>query len=484
MSIAKKDLAVVSGAGPSGIAAAIMLHQQGWKDIKLVERRPKSVEFDRGKAFNYQLDGRGQKMLASIGMNEETVKQYGVANLESVFTSFGPDGEAKTLKIPFVLKDKQTAYWVTRSALLEMLSSRLEAVNTDGRIELIHAAKIERIDTGDAQVKVSLSHDDGSSTILEPDLVLGCDGLNSGVRAHLAGLASTQSKDFTMVAKPSPSSCLLYKVIRLPTKLKVNGGAVSVSDNRKSYIFSSAYKTFEERLSLFSLPVARDNEPRTANIILPQSHKLWSIDSLEDLRAYLVKGFPQLDIDELFPGDELQGFLDLKAGKFPDPQYSPKVVANLPNGETSTTCVLLGDAAHSFPPDLGLGVNSALQDVYLFSQELLETPDNIAEAALRYEKKRLPESRALVRLVRTVFPYQYNHVPWRFNVSLAKLLAQIGLAKITNGLINEPTFRLSQDERLSYTALERKKNMTDATFYALLAVLIGGLGYFIWSLLT
>jgi len=270
----------------------------------------------------------------------------------------------------------------------------------------------------------------------------------------------------------------------LPSNLKVKGQSVSVTDNRKSYIFSSSYKGFNEKLSLFSLPVAREDETRTANIILPLTHKLWSIETVEELRAYLVEGFPQLDVDELFPGDELQGFLDLKTGRFPDPQYTPKVVADLGTDQAPVTGVLLGDAAHSFPPDLGLGVNSALEDVYMFGLELQNAQRQLSDAAKAYEKKRLPESRALVRLVRTVFPYQYNHVPWRFNVSLAKLLAQIGLAKITNGLINEPAFRLSQDERLSYTALERKKNMTDATFYALLAVLVGGLGYFIWSLLT
>lgn len=94
-------------------------------------------------------------------------------------------------------------------------------------------------------------------------------------------------------------------------------------------------------------------------------------------------------------------------------------------------------------------------------------------------KNRLPESQALTRLVRTVFPHQYRHVPWRFNFSLAKLLAQIGLARISGGLIDEPTFRLSQDERITYTQLERRRIMTDATFYAILVGSIVGLYYLV-----
>lgn len=147
------------------------------------------------------------------------------------------------------------------------------------------------------------------------------------------------------------------------------------------------------------------------------------------------------------------------------------------------SCSRHGEIAHKahekFRPDLGLGVNSALEDVYLLGQEIEAQPDNLTEAAKTYEKTRLPESQALTRLVRTVFPHQYRHVSWRFNFSLAKLLAQIGLARISGGLIDEPTFRLSQDERITYTQLERRRIMTDATFYAILVGSIVGLYYLV-----
>jgi threonine dehydrogenase-like Zn-dependent dehydrogenase len=52
--------ALICGGGPCGLVAAITLHQLGWQDIVLVERRPSHAAFERGKAFNYQIDGRGQ----------------------------------------------------------------------------------------------------------------------------------------------------------------------------------------------------------------------------------------------------------------------------------------------------------------------------------------------------------------------------------------------------------------------------------------
>ena len=461
---------LISGAGPSGIAAAIKLHQLGWRKIYLIEKEESLSTVNRGKAFNYQLDGRGQKMLADIGIDENTVKEYGVANLISKFTVFKPDGQSNTLTIPFVLKDKQTAYWITRSALIDMLLKHLNDVNKDGRIDLMLGSSFIDIDRLQDKAAATIETVSDGTRVIEADLILGCDGLNSKVRRSLANQTDLNPVDYTMVAKASPSSSLLYKVICLPPLVNVNGNEVEVTDNLRSYIFPASYKKLDEKLSLFSLPIARENEQRTANIIMPGTHKLWAIKDEDELKTYLETGFPQLNIDEVFPDEEIKNFLGYRPGKFPDPQYSPKVHAKLGEGEVETNFVLIGDAAHSFPPDLGLGVNSALEDMYLFGKSLEASPSNVEQAATQYQKERLPESRALVRLVRKVFPYQYNHVPWRFKLSLAKILLQMNMHRWTGGFIDEPIFRLSQKETLTYTELERRKKRSDILFYAILAV--------------
>jgi len=461
----QKTQALICGAGPAGLASAMMLHRQGWQDIVVLERRQNRDAFDRSKAFNYQLDGRGQRMLALIGIDENMIQDFGVANKKSIFTNFTPNGEEKTITVPFVLEDKQTAYWVTRQALLDLLLQHLERTNTDSRIRLLFDHSFDSIDVSEDNIVATAIKGDVEKNVFHPQLILGCDGLNSNLRESLDANSKSPKDAFKMIAKPSPSSNLLYKVIQFPTDIVVNGKQNLLGNHRMSYIFSSTYKNLDERLSLFSLPIARPTEVRTANIILPSDHKLWTIDTKHDLLAYLKVGFPQLDIDKIFPEEELEEFVTLRPGKFPDPQYSPSLYSEFKSKDSSTICVLLGDAAHSFPPDLGLGVNSALEDVYLLSQKLENTNQKISDGVAQYEIERLPESRALVRLVGKVFPYQYNQIPWRFNLSMVKFLIQLGISKITGGLIDQPAFRLTQNDRLTYQAIEQRMVITDAIFY-------------------
>lgn len=466
-----KGTALICGGGPSGLVAALTLHKLGWQNIIVVERRKTHDTFERGKAFNYQIDGRGQRALASVGLNESAIQEYGVANEVFVLNNVGPDGIEKSFTIPFVLKDKQTAYWTTRTALLDMLYNRVQAVNSDGRIKLLYGHTIENMRLDGGRLAARVQDASGADVFILPRLVLGCDGLNSQVRESLVNLPNTNGGTFDMVVTPSDSSDLLYKVIRLPRNMDVAGRTDVINDPLKSYVFTSGYTALDERISLFSLPIARETEPRTANIILASDHKFWKIDTAEALTAYLEKGFPQLDIGQVFPPAEVDEFLELKAGKFPAPQYCMGIHAEFGEDEP-TTCVLLGDAIHAFPPDLGLGVNSAMEDVHLLGLELARENGSIGEAAARFETARMPESKALVRLVRKTFPHQYNHVPWRFKVTMAKIFAQMAISKATFGLVSEHGFRLTQNDKLTYTQCENRIRVADTVLYSLLGLII------------
>jgi 2-polyprenyl-6-methoxyphenol hydroxylase-like FAD-dependent oxidoreductase len=50
--------------------------------------------------------------------------------------------------------------------------------------------------------------------------------------------------------------------------------------------------------------------------------------------------------------------------------------ASVPPAPTSAV-ILAGDAVHAFPPDLGQGVNSALEDVYALHRALERNNDSL-----------------------------------------------------------------------------------------------------------
>jgi 2-polyprenyl-6-methoxyphenol hydroxylase-like FAD-dependent oxidoreductase len=58
--------------------------------------------------------------------------------------------------------------------------------------------------------------------------------------------------------------------------------------------------------------------------------------------------------------------------------------------------VLLGDAAHAMPPNLGQGANSALVDGVILAEELVGT-SSVEDALLRYDKRRRPRARRVQR---------------------------------------------------------------------------------------
>lgn len=76
---------------------------------------------------------------------------------------------------------------------------------------------------------------------------------------------------------------------------------------------------------------------------------------------------------------------------------------------------LLFVSGHSFPPDIGQGINAGLQDVVVLDRALKGVMNthqprktSLGEALLTYQRNRRPEHRGLIRLARFGAPYQVS----------------------------------------------------------------------------
>ena len=114
------------------------------------------------------------------------------------------------------------------------------------------------------------------------------------------------------------------------------------------YHSRSVGQTTNTRINLGLLSVKGD-APRTANIICVPEHDIWKLKTFEEVKAFLVKSFPQIDFPTFVTDEEIARFASATPGEFPKPQYAKgiqqlfahKKAGTAACGEYCVSCFLL-----------------------------------------------------------------------------------------------------------------------------------------------
>ena len=465
---------LIVGGGPAGFATALMLAKRGWKNITVLEKRPNADYYEPDKSFNYLIDGRGQKFTDFIEITNN-LSINGVASTDFYITVITPDGKRKTSKLPIVDPNRRAAYWITRKTFVNLLYEEIQT-NWQEYIKVI-------FNTTCIEINKYVSNNDSQSEKLqaiakiqndekikfEPFLLVGCDGINSIVRNTLKHWDKSSSNKFEMKDFPSPSSGLRYKILTLPPQFPLDENGEEPTKNEMSYAFRSLFQDNKNQISLGLLPVKNPDEVRSANIITKPNHNIWKLRNGEEMYDFLNKSFPQLPIDKIVSSQEAERFAKSEGGSFPIPQYCNGFYSKL-NDEAFI--VLLGDAIHSFPPDLGQGVNSALEDVCTLNEALEKSNNNLSQALPLYESLRLPDTKALIRLMQVGYPWQYNQAPISKKFWTINFLLRLTLSKILPFLFSPPAFFLVQNHQLSYKEILTKVERTTRVLYVIIVMLL------------
>jgi len=454
----KKNV-VIMGGGPAGLGTALMLAKRGWKDITVIEKRPSADYYEPDKSFSYQIDGRGQKLTDLLELTAK-LADLSVSNTEFYLTLIQKDGTRKTTKLPIADSKRKTAYWLPRASFVDLLYQEIhqhwqDSIQVLFNTECVeikqHVEHLEIITQSQSQEKLSFI----------PTLIVGCDGLSSIVRQTLHQMEG-QSHSFEMQKFPSPSSDLKYKVLTLPPQFPLSESEGDLTQTTMAYAIRSTFKGRKKAISLGLLPFKNPHQPRTANIITYPDHQIWQLETKEEVKQFLKQAFPQLPLEKIISPEEIARFASSDGGKFPIPQYCSSLyqIWGKPEDNQGTAVILLGDAAHCFPPDIGQGVNSALEDVYVFHEILTATQDNLSQALPRYESLRQPDIKALIRLVQISYPWQYNQDPLQKRLWSLNFFLRLLLNRLFPFLFNPHSILLIQNHELSYSEILAKSNRT------------------------
>lgn len=491
------------GAGPAGLSAALLLaKREGWRRIVVLERRPSLASEEAEKSYVYMIDHRGREVTDAAGVTQ-AVLDAGMSPKFVDLVTVEPDGSSKERRISIKTDAGDAAFnaWLPRRAFLSALQTGLVPAEVAGRVRLLHSTEVTSITlpsqgTGagaalHGRILVhATDYASGESMAFAPRLLVGADGINSVVRKSLEAWAPSAGRpqsDFQPVVLQSPSTGLRFKVLHLPPNAPYYkaGGAPGQRqeagriDNARFGAVVGVRAPPLRSMRLGLLPLRDPHAPRSINIIKQPGHEVWTKTTGPELRDFLQESFPQLDISSLLSDTQLDAAAAGRGGVFPPPQYLRHFTAVVPPTPAAPTTaptaasgvVLVGDAVHCFPPDLGQGVNSSLADVAELAKGLDESKGDLSKALPAFEARRAPEAKALAELMTFSYPWQYGQdmtakTLWGVNLALRALLS-----RIAPWAFSPHSFLMVQQPGLSYQQILAKAHATTARMWALAAAL-------------
>mmetsp|Transcript_38554 Transcript_38554/g.91396 ORF Transcript_38554/g.91396 Transcript_38554/m.91396 type:complete len:516 (-) Transcript_38554:37-1584(-) len=467
--------AVVIGGGPSGLAISVALLRQGWENITILESSEDVSVFDPTKGYMYGMDARCQQALYSVQSELlSAVSELSVpvdrSNISINYVRPEGDVSPSTMALGKNFSYNPVVLYIPRNSFLGILREKFRKMPDS--VQLHCGVEDATVQITDAGVEVSATID-GETRSFRPSLLVGADGISSAVRKEL----ERADPGFAIRSVPSPSGGLLFKVLSIPQRFPLlRGDDPPLAEPSRTYVYPAS-KESKSDMHLGLLPLSdKIDSPRTANIIRLPDHKVWTLKTGEEVLDYLEECFPQLPVRKVFPPEEAERFARARPGRFLSPQHAGKLHKVIETPEGTAGVVLIGDACHAFPPDLGQGLTAALEDVAVLESHLSANPGDLKAALDSYGEERMKDVRALIRIMQIGYPWQYNQSKtfrktlWGINVAL-----RIVLSRLAPAVFSPPVVSAVSNPSLRYSEVLAAANRTTAVLCGLAAALLAAL---------
>ncbi|OAL40656.1 hypothetical protein AYO20_00392 [Fonsecaea nubica] len=359
----------IIGGGIGGLCTALSLHYHcgSHVDIEVYEQAPQYKEIGAGVGIGVN----AAKLLHKIGIGESVAKISGKrSGIWITFRKF--DDGSDVVTVPSVDTDEIKQLPVHRAEFLDLL---VEIVRQKNAAKLHTNKRCRRLtEQGD---EVLIGFEDG--TTATANLVVGCDGIHSAVRAQFTS------------DNPEYSGRIAYR------------GLVPISQIEDWWGFETYSVTWLGKNRHFlCFPISLN---KTLNIVAFVAEKE---ENLGDLRESWTAVGKKEEVFEAFKGFEerVQKVIQLM------PEQPSKWLINdrKPLDQwvyLRGKVVLLGDAAHAMTPHQGAGAGQAIEDGYILGRVLQDyfrssspANNNLEAWASVYQDVRLPRAQKVQRTSR------------------------------------------------------------------------------------
>lgn len=339
----------IVGAGLSGLALALALHQQDL-DCSIYEARDTPLDTGGGLV----LTPNGLKVLVKLGIFDSLrTKGY---NFDKIYFQDGGSGQVtETIEFGNFERYGFRALRILRRTVLQELLAKVQekGIPTHFGRRFTHVV----FETDDY---VTWQFSDGSTATAS--LLVGADGIHSTVRRYLApGLEPTFASTAAIVAAIPTAQLELPAADHIdlnnPSNVHPLPGGIVVP---KVGAFVMAPQTFDggEVMITVLRPMTEATRGRWADVNADKEGLAalfrQNADRFPPIVQNAVRDIPHANL-HIWPFYQI-------------PRLDRWTSAQTPNGHGRV--VILGDSAHGLPPSAGQGVNQAFEDVYTVARVL------------------------------------------------------------------------------------------------------------------
>ncbi|GAB2506275.1 FAD-dependent monooxygenase [Promicromonospora xylanilytica] len=325
--------ALISGAGIAGLALANRLHHHGW-DVHVVDRAPGP----RAQGYMVDFFGPGFDALTAMGL------QPRLRELASPVEEFSyiDDRGRKTVGVDYSLFARAIDGKIVSIMRPEL--ERLLRESVDGAVDLRYGTTVDRL--ADGVVELS------DATTVDADLVVGADGVHSGVRSLVFG----PERDYLRYLGMQTAAFVFTD----PEVFERVRGRFVLTETLNRQI--GFYGLDEGRVAIFA--VFRTDDPA-----LPE-------DSRDALRRTFagMGALVERAMDRCPPSGEI---------------YYDQVAQTITPRWTDGRVALVGDAAHAVSLVAGQGASLGVAGAYLLA-ERLQAASSVPEGVADYERRWRP----------------------------------------------------------------------------------------------